>query len=183
VAVTAPCRARAISPTRGSHRSVTLCLTTTRSRAPPQDPKCGGDRQTDEMCSVSQTGRKLRLSRQFYPKPTCSNGAGQVVLIDRPTQGGRVRLGPEIRRCSFPGPRGSVARPDALRPLWRIVLRSGGPKSLQNQYCCGVVGPPGGERSAPAHALWRRHLIDTIARPRTPHERHRTRVFRSSTFA
>jgi len=49
---------------------------------PPQDPKCGGDRQTDEMRSVSQTSRKPRLSRQSYPKPTYSDVAGQVVLID-----------------------------------------------------------------------------------------------------
>jgi hypothetical protein len=51
VAVAAPCRATAISPTRGSHRSVMLCPTT-RSRAPPQDPTCGGDRQTDEIRCV-----------------------------------------------------------------------------------------------------------------------------------
>src|SRR3984893_11948205 len=30
-----------------------------------------------------------------------------------------------------------VAPPDALRPVWRIVLRGRGSKALQNQTCCG----------------------------------------------
>jgi hypothetical protein len=38
-----------------------------------------------------------------------------------------------------------VAPSDALRLPWRIVLRDGGPKALQNQDCCGVAVPPGGE--------------------------------------
>ena len=89
MAVAAACLATAISPTLGSHRSAMLCLTT-GSRAPLQDPKCGGDRQTDEMRSVSQAGRKLRLCRQFCPKPTYSNVAGQVAFIG-------PRLGPRRR--------------------------------------------------------------------------------------
>ena len=47
---------------------------------PSSDPKCGGDRQPDEMRLVSQTGRKLRLYRQSYPEPTYSNAVGQVAL-------------------------------------------------------------------------------------------------------
>ena len=50
---------------------------------PPQETKCGGDRQTDEMRSVSRTGGNLRRRRQIYPKPTYSNVAGQVALSDK----------------------------------------------------------------------------------------------------
>ena len=62
----APCRATAISPTGGSHRSVMLCPTT-RSRAPPQDPKCGGDRLPDDRypARVSQT---LQARLEGLPK-------------------------------------------------------------------------------------------------------------------
>jgi hypothetical protein len=42
-------------------------------------------------------------------------------------------------------PRLCVAPPDALRPQWLIVLRSEGPRALQNQGCGGVAVPPGGE--------------------------------------
>jgi hypothetical protein len=37
-----------------------------------------------------------------------------------------------------------VAPPDALRLLWRILLRSGGPRALLNQCCGGVAVPRGG---------------------------------------
>jgi hypothetical protein len=74
-----PCHSH--KPERRFSSSVMLCPTT-RSRAPPQDPKCGGDRLTDEMRSVSRTGRKLRLCRQSHSKPTYANVAGQVALVD-----------------------------------------------------------------------------------------------------
>jgi hypothetical protein len=80
---------------------------------PPQDPKCGGDRQTDEMRSVSQTSRKPRLSRQSYPKPTYSDVAGQVVFID---PRGQLRLG--LPGGPAPLSRGGVAYP----PPWRSAL-------------------------------------------------------------
>ena len=110
MAAAAPYRATAISPTRGSHRSVMLCLTT-RSRAPPQDPKCGGDRQTDEPRSVSQAGRKLTLWRLFYPKPYLQHRSRASVLTHggvygSPGQGASpspavesgVRMSPPLRR-------------------------------------------------------------------------------------
>jgi hypothetical protein len=80
---------------------------------PPQEPKCGGDRQTDEMRSVSQTSRKPRLSRQSYPKPTYSDVAGQVVFID---PRGQLRLG--LPGGAAPRPRGGVA----YAPPWRSAL-------------------------------------------------------------
>jgi hypothetical protein len=153
MAVAAACRATAISPTVGSHRSAMLCLTT-RSRAPLQGPKCGGDRQTDEMRSVSQAGRKLRLCRQSYPKPTYSNVAGQVAFIDpRP----RVQLAPAgvlaqtcvwgvasetpSRRCSFPG---SAA---GFRHRRCCGGCSGSrPEIPRDRDCCCVALPPGGKR-------------------------------------
>src|SRR6516162_11053966 len=78
MAAAAPYRATAISPTRGSHRSVMLCLTT-RSRAPPQDPKCGGDRQTDEMRLFGRS--KAKALSPVLSKPTHNDGAGQVALV------------------------------------------------------------------------------------------------------
>ena len=85
----AACLATAISPTLGSPRSAMMCLTT-RSRAPLQDTECGGDRQPDETRSVSQAGRKLRLWRQFYPKPYRQQRSGASLL----THGGVIRLAP-----------------------------------------------------------------------------------------
>ena len=47
---------------------------------------------------------------------------------------------PNPRRRSFPEQLpGCVAPPDALRLLWRIVLRQGDPKALLNHRCGGVA--------------------------------------------
>ena len=86
------------------------------------------------MRSVSQTGRNPRFWRQFYPKPTHSNGPGQVALIDpRPDPLGLVWLGsePGAAPSRFCGP---------LRLLWRIVLGRASRKPLQNQGRCGDTG-------------------------------------------
>ena len=51
---------------------------------------------------------------------------------------------PQTRRCFFPSSAAPL-RHRVLRLLWRIVLRSGSEKALQNQLCCGVAAAAGGE--------------------------------------
>jgi hypothetical protein len=86
------------------------------------------------MRSVSQTGRNPRFWRQFYPKPTHSNGAGQVALIDpRPDPLGLVWLGsePGAAPSRFCGP---------LRLLWRIVLRRASRKPCKTKAVAVTPG-------------------------------------------
>jgi len=81
MAVTAPCRAIAISLTLGSHRAMMLCLTT-RSRALPKTRNAAAIDKLTRCVPFRRPAEKPRLSRQSYPKPTYSDVAGQVVFID-----------------------------------------------------------------------------------------------------
>jgi hypothetical protein len=139
---------------------------------PPQEPKCGGDRQTDEMRSVSRTGRNLRLWRQFYPKPTHSNVAGQAALIDLRLDPrgayGWPRLGVLLQARAWevasetpePGaPPSPVPRPRCATDCLAAAVadrvaggRSKSPAKSMAWRCCGSTGKTG---AAPAHALWR----------------------------
>jgi hypothetical protein len=100
---------------------------------------------------------KAKALSPVLPKPTYSNVAGQVPLID-PRLGPRwgIRLAParaltQARvggaapsispnpALSYPG----VASLEALRLLWRTVYRPSGP---QGPDFCSIARPPGRER-------------------------------------
>src|SRR5262245_49810309 len=52
-----------------------------------------------------------------------------------------VASGPQVS-VALPALR-PVAPSDALRHVWRIVLRLGGPKAKENRSCCGVAAAGG----------------------------------------
>jgi hypothetical protein len=130
-----------------------------------------------DCCSVTRQDDRPRLARAGSPVLAvavggrCDRDQGEVVRAAAAHRAGLDSL--------FVGDQ----QPGALlRTAVADRIAGGRPKALQNQDCCGVVGPPEGEGNAPAHTLWRRHLTETTARPRAPQPRHLTCPWRSSTL-
>jgi len=114
---------------RSKNLALTLSPLACFTAAKSQLVQRGGASGSSRRCPSGRTAdcRRVGSNRVWAspsgPSPVCRAASG--ISLSKPG--------------AVPSPLHAVATLQTLRLLWRIVLRSGGPNTLQNQDCCGVA--------------------------------------------
>jgi hypothetical protein len=156
-------------PVLGARHCSAWVMPEPRATNAPYRRAIEGRRERAARSSIRQRARSFGATDILLTRSVYRIGSGWACRA-KPERGAVSRMVPPNPRCrSFPRS-APVAPPDALRLLWRIVLRSWRPKSSAKSRllrCCGSRGRAGnracwrGPRAADAGAPMQRHFFDT----------------------